>query len=36
VKINKNIGLLWTYVYSDLFYQINLFSYKFYKYLRAI
>lgn len=36
VKINKNIGLLWTYVYSDLFYQINLFLYKFYKYLRAI
>jgi len=36
VKTNKNIGLLWRYVYSDLFYQLNLFSYKFYKYLRAI
>ncbi|TDE04551.1 glycosyltransferase family 2 protein [Flavobacterium hiemivividum] len=36
IKKNKKANLFWMYLYSDLFYQINLFSYKFYKYLRAI
>ncbi len=36
IKNKKTLNFVWAYVYSDLFYQINLFLYKCYKYIRAI